>query len=51
MRDAILWVARNRDEAGEQALRGRAFVEATWSRDRAFSTIRNVLSEVCVRPS
>ena len=51
MRDAILWVARNRNEAGKQALRGRAFVEATWSRDRAFSTIRNVLSEVCVRPS
>ena len=51
MCDAILWVARNRNEAGEQALRGRAFVEATWSRDRAFRTIRNVLSEACVRPS
>ena len=51
MCDAILWVARNRSEAGEQALRGRAFVEATWSRDRAFRTIRNVLSEACVRPS
>ena len=49
MRDAILWVARNRNEAAKQALRGRAFVESTWSRDRAFSTIRNVLSEACVR--
>jgi glycosyltransferase involved in cell wall biosynthesis len=51
MRDAILWVAGHREEAGEQALRGRAFVEQTWSRDRAFSTIRAVLSEACVRPS
>jgi glycosyltransferase involved in cell wall biosynthesis len=51
MRDAILWVARNKKEAGEQALRGRAFVESTWSRDRAFSTIRSVLTEACVRPS
>ena len=51
MRDAILWVAGHRKEAGEQALRGRAFVEQTWSRDRAFSTIRAVLSEACVRPS
>ena len=49
MRDAILWVARNRNEAGRQALRGRSFVEATWSRDRAFSTIKNVLSEVRVK--
>jgi len=51
MCDAILWVARNRKEAGEQALRGRAFVEATWSRERAFSTIRTVLSEACGRSS
>jgi glycosyltransferase involved in cell wall biosynthesis len=51
MCEAILWVAQNGREAGEQALRGRAFVEATWSRDRAFETIRHVLSEACVRPS
>ena len=51
MRDAIMWVARNRTAATEQAMRGRAFVEQTWSRDRAFSTIRTVLSEACVRPS
>jgi glycosyltransferase involved in cell wall biosynthesis len=51
MRDAILWVARHRQEAGQQALRGRAFVEETWSRGRAFSTIRQVLSEACVRPT
>jgi glycosyltransferase involved in cell wall biosynthesis len=51
MCDAILWVAENRQAAGEQALRGRAFVESTWSRDRAFSTIRTVLTEACVRPS
>jgi hypothetical protein len=51
MCDAILWVAKNRKAAGEQALRGRAFVESTWSRDRAFSTIRTVLTEACVRPS
>jgi glycosyltransferase involved in cell wall biosynthesis len=51
MRDAILWVARNRAAASEQAMRGREFVERTWSRDRAFSTIHTVLSEVCARPS
>jgi hypothetical protein len=51
MCDAILWVAKNRKAAGEQALRGRAFVESTWSRDRAFSTIRTVLTEACVRSS
>ena len=51
MRDAILWVAKNRKEAARQALRGRSFVEATWSRERAFSTIKNVLSEARVKPA
>jgi glycosyltransferase involved in cell wall biosynthesis len=51
MCDAILWVAGNRRAAREQALRGRAFVESAWSRDRAFSTIRTVLTEACAGSS
>jgi glycosyltransferase involved in cell wall biosynthesis len=51
MADAILWVAGNRDEARAQAEKGRAFVESTWRKERAFGELMKVLEEASDRPS
>jgi glycosyltransferase involved in cell wall biosynthesis len=45
MADAFEWVSRNMDAAREQALRGREYVESTWSRDRAFASIAAALEK------
>ena len=45
MADAFLWVSRNPDAARQQALRGREYVGATWSRGRAFEAISAALEE------
>lgn len=42
----LLWIAAHREEARAQAMRGRAFVCANWSRRRAFDTLRRALEEV-----
>ena len=39
MADAFQWVSHNTDAARQQALLGRDYVEATWSRGRAFAAI------------
>jgi glycosyltransferase involved in cell wall biosynthesis len=46
MADAVLWIAANREAAREQALRGREFVVAEWSRAHAFAELREALVEV-----
>lgn len=51
MADAFQWVSDNRDAARQQAMRGRAYVEATWSRNRAFAAIAFALKESSGRPS
>jgi glycosyltransferase involved in cell wall biosynthesis len=51
MADAILWAARNREAASDQALGGRAFVERTWHKARAFDELMRVLGEACGRPA
>jgi glycosyltransferase involved in cell wall biosynthesis len=51
MADAILWVARNPEEARAQAEKGRAFVESTWRKERAFGELMKVLEEASGRPS
>ena len=43
MADAVLWVSNNREAARAQAAKGRAFVESTWQKDRAFSELMRVL--------
>ena len=45
MADAFEWVSRNTDAARQQALRGREYVESTWSRDRAFASIAAALEK------
>lgn len=45
MADAFRWVHDNPDAAREQALRGREYVGATWSRVRAFEAISAALEE------
>ena len=45
MADAFEWVSRNAEAARQQALLGREYVEATWSRDRAFESIAAALEE------
>ena len=45
MADAFEWVSRNIAAARHQALRGREYVEQTWSRDRAFASIATALEE------
>ena len=42
----FLWVARHRDEARAEALRGREYVEREWSREKAFGDLLAVLEEV-----
>ena len=51
MADAIMWVANNRDAARKQAERGRAFVETTWRKERAFGELMKVLEEASDRSS
>jgi glycosyltransferase involved in cell wall biosynthesis len=51
MADAFQWVSQNTDAARQQALRGREYVDATWSRGRAFAAIASALKESSVRPS
>jgi glycosyltransferase involved in cell wall biosynthesis len=51
MADAFEWVSRNPEAARQQALAGRDYVEATWSRDRAFAAIEAALKESSGRPS
>lgn len=51
MADAFEWVSRNEDAARQQALGGRQYVEATWSRGRAFAAIAAALKEASGRPS
>jgi glycosyltransferase involved in cell wall biosynthesis len=43
MAAAMRWVADNPAEARAQALRGRAYVEAEWRRDKVFRDLRGVL--------
>jgi glycosyltransferase involved in cell wall biosynthesis len=45
MADAFAWVNQNTEAARRQALRGREYVETTWSRDRAFASIAAALKE------
>ena len=45
MADAFRWVRDNPAAAREQALRGREYVGATWSRVRAFEAISAALEE------
>ena len=51
MADAFQWVSGNTAAAKQQALLGREYVEATWSRDRAFAAIAAALKESNGRPS
>jgi glycosyltransferase involved in cell wall biosynthesis len=51
MADAFQWVNQNPDAARQQALLGRNYVEATWSRGRAFAAIASALKESSGRPS
>jgi hypothetical protein len=51
MADAFQWVNQNGDAARQQALRGREYVDATWSRSRAFAAIASALKESSGRPS
>jgi glycosyltransferase involved in cell wall biosynthesis len=45
MSDAILWVARHRDEAVAQARKGREYVLANWRREKAFGDLKTVLEQ------
>jgi glycosyltransferase involved in cell wall biosynthesis len=49
MTSAIIWAARNRDQAALQAARGRAYVLATWGREKAFADLMSVLEEAVRR--
>jgi glycosyltransferase involved in cell wall biosynthesis len=51
MADAFQWVNRNTVAARQQALLGRDYVDATWSRGRAFAAIASALKESSGRPS
>jgi glycosyltransferase involved in cell wall biosynthesis len=46
MADELLWVARNPQEARDQALKGREYVIREWDRTKAFSDLRHVLEDV-----
>jgi glycosyltransferase involved in cell wall biosynthesis len=45
MADAFQWVSQNTRAAKQQALLGREYVEATWSRDKAFASIAAALEK------
>ena len=51
MADAIRWVSENAEPARRQALLGRDYVAATWSRGRAFAAIAAALKESSGRPA
>jgi glycosyltransferase involved in cell wall biosynthesis len=51
MADAFQWVSQNTDAARQQALAGRDYVEATWSRGRAFAAVASALKESSGRSS
>jgi len=51
MADAIEWVSKNTEPARRQALLGRDYVVATWSRGRAFAQITAALQESSGRPA
>ena len=51
MADAILWVSTHPDAARAQAENGRAFVESTWTKERAFGELMKVLEEASDRSS
>ncbi|MBV9769061.1 MAG: glycosyltransferase family 4 protein [Bryobacterales bacterium] len=44
MANEFLWIASHRGEALAQAKRGREFIEREWNRERAFSSLRDVLT-------
>lgn len=45
MAEQMLWIARHRDEALAQALKGREMVVLEWSRQRAFESLGRLLDE------
>ncbi len=49
MTHAILWAARNPERAALQAMKGRSYVQATWSREKAFADLMTVLEEAAGR--
>jgi glycosyltransferase involved in cell wall biosynthesis len=49
MADAIVWVSQNEAAAREQALAGRAYVRANWTREKAFGDLKEVLEVVARR--
>ena len=49
MADAIMWVARHRDEAVAQAKKGREYVLANWRREKAFGDLKTVLEQAAHR--
>ena len=51
MADAFRSVQRNADGARQQAMRGRHYVETTWSRAKAFAAVAHALKESCGKPS
>jgi glycosyltransferase involved in cell wall biosynthesis len=51
MAAAFQWVDRNSVAARQQALLGRDYVDATWSRARAFAAVAFALKEASGRPS
>jgi glycosyltransferase involved in cell wall biosynthesis len=51
MADAFQWASQNMEAARQQALAGREYVEATWSRSRAFAALVAALKEASGRPS
>lgn len=42
----LAWVASHPEEARQQALRGRAYVQREWSREKAFGDLKHVLESV-----
>jgi glycosyltransferase involved in cell wall biosynthesis len=51
MADAFAWVHQNPVAAQQQALLGRDYVDATWSRGRAFAAMEAALKESSGRPA
>jgi len=47
----LLWVSQNRQAARAQALAGREFVIREWSREKAFSDLRNLFEAVRSTPA
>jgi len=42
---SIWWVARNPEDAREQAIEGRRYVEENWRREKAFGDLKDVLEK------